>query len=99
MSSLLTVHDSYPETNQLSLEEIDYLFITQGNRGTRKFLSKAGPVQISLKPKAQIEDDIEREVGSGEVKGAGREAPLSGETEHNENGEIDEKSSDHDGVV
>lgn len=89
---------SYPETNQLSLEEIDYLFIKEGNKGARKFFAKAGPVQESLKPKEQIERDLEREVGFDEVKGSNGDLRGGEETEHKEKGEDDEKSSNGKGM-
>lgn len=87
---------SYPETNRLSLEEIDYLFIKEGNKGSKKLLAKAGPVVESLKPREQIERDLEREVGSDEVKGVVGALPAVGGTEHRERGEDDEKSSHKD---
>ena len=51
---------SYPETARLSLEEIDYLFIAEGNKGVSQLFKKSQPVIESLKPKGQIRDDIER---------------------------------------
>lgn len=48
------VYFCYPETSNLTLEEVDYLFVKDGNSGLKKFLRKAEPVQASLK------DDVEK---------------------------------------
>lgn len=88
---LTDVLSSYPETNQLSLEEIDYLFIKSGNTGKKKFFSRAQPVLESLKPVAEIERDLEREGSGSESKRGGMDGASSGE--HVENGDRDEKSS------
>lgn len=51
---------SYPETSNLTLEEIDFLFTKEGNTGLRKFARRSQPVQESLKPVAEIEADVEK---------------------------------------
>ena len=51
---------SYPETARLTLEEIDYLFIKEGNKGAMQLFKKSQPVIESLKPKSQIREDVER---------------------------------------
>ena len=62
---------SYPETNQLSLEEIDYLFakneVVVPSNGMRKLLRPTQPVLESLKPRAEIEADIENDGGLAEA--------------------------------
>jgi len=40
--------NSYPETSNLTLEEVDYLFVKDGSHGIHKFTSKSQPVKISL---------------------------------------------------
>lgn len=62
---------SYPETKNLSLEEIDYLFTKDGNTGLKKFGQRSQPVQESLKPIGEIEKDVERQnsaAGIGEAQ-------------------------------
>ena len=44
----------------MTLEEIDYLFIKEGNKGVKSLLKKSQPVIESLKPKSDIREDIER---------------------------------------
>jgi len=44
----------YPETANLTLEEVDYLFVKDGNSGLKKFTRRSEPVQASLK------DDVEK---------------------------------------
>ena len=55
-----TVPRSYPETSNLTLEEIDFLFTKEGNKGAKKFMVRSQPVQESLKPVEQIEQDVEK---------------------------------------
>jgi hypothetical protein len=40
--------NSYPETSNLTLEEVDYLFVKDGKEGIHKFAGKSQPVKISL---------------------------------------------------
>lgn len=47
----------YPETNRLTLEEIDYLFTKEGETGLKKW---RGRKHESLAPAAQIERDTEK---------------------------------------
>ncbi|KAI4726169.1 putative Myo-inositol transporter 1 [Aureobasidium sp. EXF-10728] len=42
------VYFCYPETSNLTLEEVDYLFIKGGREGIHKFTGKSQPVRISL---------------------------------------------------
>lgn len=84
---------SYPETNRLSLEEIDYLFITDGNEGAKKLFSKAGPVKESLKPREEIRRDRQRAGSTADVTGEEKYGDVREEMEHKELGEDDEKSS------
>lgn len=56
----LTCPSSYPETSNLTLEEVDFLFTKEGNTGLRKFTRRSQPVLESLKPVAEIEADIEK---------------------------------------
>lgn len=82
---------SYPETTRLSLEEIDWLFVKEGNKGIKQFYSRAGPVKESLKPLAEIERDLERD-GDGEgEKGDGTGATGVAKGAHVEH-DTDEKS-------
>lgn len=39
---------SYPETSNLTLEEVDFLFIKDGSKGIHKFTGPSQPVRISL---------------------------------------------------
>jgi len=43
------VYFCYPETSNLTLEEIDYLFIKEGRHGVRALTGASQPVQESLK--------------------------------------------------
>jgi hypothetical protein len=40
---------SYPETSNLTLEEVDYLFVKDGREGIHKFTGRSQPVKVSLK--------------------------------------------------
>lgn len=40
--------NSYPETSNLTLEEVDYLFVKEGREGIHKFTGRSQPVRISL---------------------------------------------------
>ncbi|KAI4721609.1 putative Myo-inositol transporter 1 [Aureobasidium sp. EXF-10727] len=42
------VYFCYPETSNLTLEEVDYLFVKGGREGIHKFTGKSQPVRISL---------------------------------------------------
>lgn len=56
----LIVYNSYPETANLTLEEIDYLFTKEGNKGAKQMFKKTQPVIESLKPKQEIREDLEK---------------------------------------
>lgn len=61
---------SYPETKNLTLEEIDYLFIKDGKKGLKQFTTRSQPVLESLKPVEEIEADVEKQAerrSSGDV--------------------------------
>lgn len=81
------VYFCYPETSNLTLEEVDYLFIKEGRKGVHALTAPSQPVQESFK-----EQKIRRESlrSNDEEKGAGRES-----VEHTETAEEikDEKSS------
>ena len=62
----LTHTYSYPETANLTLEEIDFLFTKEGNKGAKKFLARSQPVLESLKPVEQIEQDAEKAGGESD---------------------------------
>ena len=53
------VYFCYPETSNLTLEEVDRLFIAGGSHGIKKVTSPSVPVQESLK----APDDDEKMVG------------------------------------
>ena len=40
--------NSYPETSNLTLEEVDFLFVKEGSKGIHKFTGPSQPVKISL---------------------------------------------------
>lgn len=48
------VYFCYPETSNLTLEEVDYLFVKDGQSGLKKFTRRSEPVQASIK------DDVEK---------------------------------------
>ena len=54
------VYFCYPETANLTLEEIDYLFTKEGNKGAKQLFKKSQPVIESLKNKSEIREDIEK---------------------------------------
>lgn len=62
LSFIPLIYFCYPETNNLTLEEIDFLFTKDGNTGLRKFTRRSQPVQESLNPIEHIkrERDIEK---------------------------------------
>ncbi|KAF2488091.1 putative MFS sugar transporter [Neohortaea acidophila] len=60
LSFIPLVYFCYPETSNLTLEEVDFLFTKEGNTGLRKFTRRSQPVLESLKPVAEIEADIEK---------------------------------------
>lgn len=77
----LTKSQCYPETSNLTLEEIDFLFTEDGADGLRKFGRKSQPVQESLRPIEDISQDAEK-----------ARASLAGEkSEHIDH--IDDKAS------
>ena len=39
----------YPETANLTLEEVDYLFVKEGHKGAKQLWHRSAPVLISLK--------------------------------------------------
>ena len=39
----------YPETANLTLEEVDYLFVKEGHQGIKQLWHRSAPVLISLK--------------------------------------------------
>jgi hypothetical protein len=45
----LLTPSSYPETSNLTLEEVDYLFVKDGREGVHKFTGRSQPVKVSLK--------------------------------------------------
>ena len=69
----------------MTLEEIDFLFTKEGNTGLRKFGAKSRPVQESLRPTAEIAEDVEKH------------AEERGDTDHVEAKDEHEKASE-DGV-
>lgn len=60
MSSNFLLRQFYPETSNLTLEEIDFLFTTDGADGLHKFGRKSQPVKESLRPNEEILQDVER---------------------------------------
>ncbi|KAK5165291.1 uncharacterized protein LTR77_009389 [Saxophila tyrrhenica] len=50
----------YPETSNLTLEEIDYLFIKDGKKGVGQLKARSQPVQESLRPAEEIAEDVEK---------------------------------------
>ncbi|KAH0382679.1 putative MFS sugar transporter, partial [Aureobasidium melanogenum] len=42
------VYFCYPETSNLTLEEVDYLFVKEGSKGIHKFTGPSQPVKVSL---------------------------------------------------
>lgn len=73
LSFIPLIYFCYPETSNLTLEEIDFLFTKDGSTGLRKFARRSQPVQESLKPLEQIERDIGIEK-SGDSPYAGAQA-------------------------
>lgn len=43
------VYFFYPETANLTLEEVDYLFVKEGHKGIKQLWHRSQPVLISLK--------------------------------------------------
>jgi hypothetical protein len=43
------VYFFYPETANLTLEEVDYLFVKEGHKGIKQMWHRSAPVLISLK--------------------------------------------------
>ncbi|PIA89310.1 hypothetical protein CB0940_06949 [Cercospora beticola] len=54
------VYFFYLETSNLTLEEIDFLFTTDGADGLHKFGRKSQPVKESQRPNEEILQDVER---------------------------------------
>lgn len=76
----------YPETSNLTLEEVDHLFTKDGSDGLKKFTRRSQPVQESLKPLEEIERDAGTEKSGLHKRGSGSESP-----EHIDH--IDDKAS------
>ena len=55
------ISNSYPKTSNLTLEEIDYLFTKEGKKGVGKFTARSQPVQESLRPTEEVEQDVEKQ--------------------------------------
>lgn len=55
----------YPETSNLTLEEVDYLFIKDGQTGLKKFMRRSEPVQVSVK------EDVEKGAAAMHLEHAG----------------------------
>lgn len=79
------VYFCYPETNNLTLEEVDYLFVTNGDREKsggglmRNFMT--GPVRVSLR--SDVRNGGMRDVlGKGDVEKEGREKDAALHLEH-----------------
>lgn len=85
----LTKSPSYPETTNLSLEEIDYLFVHPSTKGAKKFFMKSAPVRESLKSRAEIEADIEQDGGLGAV--GVTSAQVGGGEKYEKGSDADEK--------
>ncbi|CAK4030376.1 Myo-inositol transporter 1 [Lecanosticta acicola] len=56
------VYFCYPETSNLTLEEVDFLFTKGGNTGLKSWTRKSQPVQESLRPveETKREKDLEK---------------------------------------
>lgn len=83
LSFIPFIYFCYPETSNLTLEEIDFLFTKDGNTGLRKFGRRSQPVQESLKPNEQIQREIDVEKAGGTFSG--------GQVDHVD--KIDDKAS------
>jgi hypothetical protein len=74
----------YPETANLTLEEVDYLFVKEGHKGVKQLWHRSAPVLISLK----------EDVGIGAA-----EMGLAKDSEEKREGKSDalqdESSADH----
>lgn len=74
----------YPETANLTLEEVDYLFIKDGNKGVKQIWHRSQPVVTSLK------EDVERNAAAmGLGEHAEKEGEVKAENMHRE------ESADH----
>ena len=71
----------YPETANLTLEEVDYLFVKEGHKGAKQLWHRSAPVLISLK----------EDVGKGAAEMGMREDSSEGKAD----GLHDEGSADH----
>ena len=80
----LTVYFFYPETANLTLEEVDYLFVKDGHKGVKQLWHRSAPVLISLKG----------DVGKGAAEMGMRE-DTSEKHEGKADGLHDESSADH----
>jgi len=74
------VYFFYPETANLTLEEVDYLFVKEGHKGIKQLWHRSAPVLISLK----------EDVGKGAA-----EMGLTEDSEGKPNRLQDEGSADH----
>ncbi|KXT08016.1 hypothetical protein AC579_2532 [Pseudocercospora musae] len=79
------VYFFYPETSNLGLEEIDFLFTKEGNTGLTKILKKSQAVKESLKSAAKIDHDVER---SGALRASYAQEKVDDHVE-----QIDDKAS------
>jgi hypothetical protein len=70
------VYFFYPETANLTLEEVDYLFLKEGHKGIKQLWHRSRPVLISLKEdvgQGAADMGLEEEEGD---KGAGGKAEV-----------------------
>lgn len=74
----------YPETANLTLEEVDYLFVKEGHKGFKQLWHRSAPVLISLK----------EDVGKGAAE-MGKREDSSGKHEGKAHDLQDEGSADH----
>jgi len=61
------VYFCYPETANLTLEEIDFLFTKEGNTGLHKFTHRARAVEESLRPVEDIEKEFALKEGAEHI--------------------------------
>lgn len=67
------VYFCYPETSNLTLEEIDYLFVKEGRKGVRALTAPSQPVQESFKEQELRQhslkgDDVEKYMHDGSAE-------------------------------
>jgi hypothetical protein len=78
------VYFFYPETANLTLEEVDYLFVKEGHKGIKQLWHRSAPVLLSLK----------EDVGKGAAE-MGLTEDSEGRHEEKVDGLQDEGSADH----